>query len=182
MTAPSPQQIMSCDSCKFAEKTNSKTYPVKCLISKPVPMMVNEYCISWFQYVGCASHSNQQSEKVSIIQDEDGYIEERKIMQPCFGHEYEGGGFFCEHCKDKKECWVKMETGVIPTFIKPIMTEKSECSTKELDIFIYNHYRKVWDRIHEEGDYFNMNEIREMLRGKIIDKRSGGRYKISEIK
>jgi hypothetical protein len=26
-------------------------------------MMVHEYCISWFQYVGCASHSSAQSEQ-----------------------------------------------------------------------------------------------------------------------
>ena len=78
-----------------------------------------------------ASHSSAQSEQVSIIQDEDGYIEERKIMQPCFGHEYEEGGFFCEHCKDKKECWVKMETGVIPTFIKP---SESDYSVTEMQL------------------------------------------------
>lgn len=36
-------------------------------------------------------------------------------LQPCFGIEYEAGTLFCENCRDKKECWVKMETGCIPT-------------------------------------------------------------------
>lgn len=53
-----PQLVLSCDSCDHAEKTNSKTYPVKCKASKPIPMMVHEYCIAWFGYVGCASHSS----------------------------------------------------------------------------------------------------------------------------
>lgn len=49
--------VLSCDSCGHAEKTNSQSYPFKCLITKPVPMMVHEYCVSWFGYVGCCSHS-----------------------------------------------------------------------------------------------------------------------------
>jgi dihydroxyacetone kinase-like predicted kinase len=57
------QKVKSCDSCNFAEKTNSLTYPVKCTISKPIPMMVHEYCVNWFAYVGCASHSDFQSER-----------------------------------------------------------------------------------------------------------------------
>jgi hypothetical protein len=50
--------VLSCDSCERAEKTNSQTYPFKCRVSKPVPMMVHEYCVGWFGYVGCASHSS----------------------------------------------------------------------------------------------------------------------------
>jgi len=40
-------------------------------------------------------------------------------LQPCFGIEYEAGTVFCDNCRDKKECWVKKETGRIPEFIKP---------------------------------------------------------------
>lgn len=40
-------------------------------------------------------------------------------LQPCFGTEYEAGTMFCENCRDKKECWVKMETGSTPVAIKP---------------------------------------------------------------
>lgn len=50
--------IQSCETCKYAEKTNSMSYPFKCLTSNPVPMMVHEYCVGWFGYVGCASHSD----------------------------------------------------------------------------------------------------------------------------
>lgn len=64
---PHPQRCLTCDSCGNAEKTNSKTYPVKCLISKPVPMMVHEYCISWFGYVGCASHTSASSQRIDAI-------------------------------------------------------------------------------------------------------------------
>ena len=42
-------------------------------------------------------------------------------LQPCFGTEYEAGTLFCDNCRDKKECWVKMETGSIPVAIKPNM-------------------------------------------------------------
>lgn len=58
-TPPVQHCIQSCDSCSHAEKTNSKTYPVKCGISKPIPMMVHEYCISWMAYTGCASYSSR---------------------------------------------------------------------------------------------------------------------------
>jgi hypothetical protein len=40
-------------------------------------------------------------------------------LQPCFGIEYESGTAFCDNCRDRKECWVKKETGCIPEFIKP---------------------------------------------------------------
>jgi hypothetical protein len=63
------QKVKSCDSCNFAEKTNSLTYPVKCTISKPIPMMVHEYCVNWFAYVGCASHSDYQSEGDTISKE-----------------------------------------------------------------------------------------------------------------
>jgi hypothetical protein len=56
--AAEQHSVLSCDSCEHAEKTNSRDYPVKCMVSKPVPMMVHNYCISWFGYVGCASHSS----------------------------------------------------------------------------------------------------------------------------
>jgi len=49
------------------------------------------------------------------------------------------------------------------------------------DIFIYNHHSKRWDRIHEEGDYLNMIEIRSLLKGEIVEKPSGARYKIDVI-
>jgi hypothetical protein len=62
------QKVKSCDSCNFAEKTNSLTYPVKCTISKPIPMMVHEYCVNWFAYVGCASHSDFQSEREKVLE------------------------------------------------------------------------------------------------------------------
>ena len=55
---PQRHQCLTCDSCNHGEKTNSPSYPFKCLVSKPVPMMVHEYCVSWFGYVGCASHSS----------------------------------------------------------------------------------------------------------------------------
>ena len=68
MTAEQPEPqirgVLSCDSCEHAEKTNSRDYPVKCMVSKPVPMMVHNYCISWFGYVGCASHSAEPAPMV----------------------------------------------------------------------------------------------------------------------
>jgi hypothetical protein len=63
------RKVISCDSCEFAEKTNSITYPFKCLISTPVPMMVHEYCVGWFGYVGCASHSDFQSERDKVLDE-----------------------------------------------------------------------------------------------------------------
>lgn len=52
-----PQRCKTCDSCDHAEKLNAPFYPFKCLISKPVPMLVHDYCVQWFGYVGCASYS-----------------------------------------------------------------------------------------------------------------------------
>ena len=55
---PQPQQdCLNCDSCDHAQKSDAKDYPFKCMVSKPVPMYVHKYCVSWFGYVGCASHS-----------------------------------------------------------------------------------------------------------------------------
>ena len=62
--AAEQHSVLSCDSCEHAEKTNSRDYPVKCMVSKPVPMMVHNYCISWFGYVGCASHSAEPAPMV----------------------------------------------------------------------------------------------------------------------
>jgi len=59
MTAQQPERTYHCGTCSHAEKSNAKEYPFKCGISKPVPMYVHEYCVSWFQYVGCASHSTR---------------------------------------------------------------------------------------------------------------------------
>jgi plasmid maintenance system antidote protein VapI len=71
----------TCYSCNFAEFTGSRSYPVKCLISKPVPMMVCKECIGWFAYVGCASHSSttRPAEQAPVP----GYLitdDERKAM------------------------------------------------------------------------------------------------------
>ena len=57
-----------CETCNFAEK-HEGLYKVKCMVSKPVPMVVHPYTVQWIGYVGCASHSSQQSEreKVPII-------------------------------------------------------------------------------------------------------------------
>jgi len=55
---PQPQQVLSCDTCNHAEKSDAREYPIKCGISKPIPMYVHKYCVSWFGYVGCASHSS----------------------------------------------------------------------------------------------------------------------------
>lgn len=49
------------------------------------------------------------------------------------------------------------------------------------DIFIYNHYRKCWDRIEDNSEYFTMGDIRTLLRGEIIKRSSGARYKIDEL-
>ena len=64
--AAEQHSVLSCDSCEHAEKTNSRDYPVKCMVSKPVPMMVHNYCISWFGYVGCASHSSATPQKMPM--------------------------------------------------------------------------------------------------------------------
>lgn len=47
------KEVRSCDHCKFAEDTNSETYPKKCLVSKPGPMLVHKFCINWMHYAGC---------------------------------------------------------------------------------------------------------------------------------
>jgi len=57
--AQQPQRTCHCGTCSHAETSNAKEYPFKCGISKPIPMYVHEYCVSWFQYVGCASHSTR---------------------------------------------------------------------------------------------------------------------------
>jgi len=56
---PNPQQVLSCDTCNHAQKSDAREYPIKCGISKPIPMYVHKYCVSWFGYVGCASHSSR---------------------------------------------------------------------------------------------------------------------------
>lgn len=53
---PVPEQgIRSCQHCKHGVEHNSNEYPFKCMISKPIPMMVHRYCVNWFGYVGCHS-------------------------------------------------------------------------------------------------------------------------------
>lgn len=59
MTEQPEHCVKSCDICTHAEKTNSPSYPFKCGISKPIPMLVHECCVRWFGYVGCASHSSR---------------------------------------------------------------------------------------------------------------------------
>lgn len=73
---PHPQRVFSCGSCNNAEKTNAPFYPYKCHASKPVPMLVHEYCVGWFGYVGCASHTSAQPEQQRI----DAVIEELKKL------------------------------------------------------------------------------------------------------
>lgn len=57
------QIVMSCDTCAHATKSDAADYPFKCGISKPIPMYVHKFCVSWFGYVGCASHTSAAKPK-----------------------------------------------------------------------------------------------------------------------
>jgi hypothetical protein len=56
MTEPLTIKDLNCTMCDFAEETNSKEYPYKCTVSKPMPMMVHTWALAWQRYSGCASH------------------------------------------------------------------------------------------------------------------------------
>lgn len=65
-------------------------------------------------------------------------------LQPCFGVEYEAGTLFCENCRDKRECWVKQETGCIPTAIisnEPDGLDAAKAQTIQ-ELMNYGHVNK----------------------------------------
>jgi len=66
-----------CETCKFLTKEPVDWgFDPYCHISVPIKLDNWEWVRRW----GCASHSDFQSERVSVVQDEDGYIEKRPIQ------------------------------------------------------------------------------------------------------
>ena len=66
-----------CETCEFLTKEPVDWgFDPYCHISVPIKLDNWEWVRRW----GCASHSDFQSERVSVVQDEDGYIEKRPIQ------------------------------------------------------------------------------------------------------